>query len=150
LKCSLNSKMYLTNFFSEDKKFNLPQKNKVRSLIKKVCRSEKKRLGFINCVFCSDEYLLEINKKYLEHDTFTDIITFDYAEKTDNIEGDLYVSLDRINENAQKYKVDKNEELLRIIIHGLLHLIGYSDKSKKEKLMMSEKENKYLSLYKKM
>ena len=150
MRCSLNSKMYLTNFFSEDKKFNLPQKNKVRSLIKKVCQSEKKKLGFINCVFCSDEYLLKINKKYLKHDTYTDIITFDYAEQTDNIEGDLYVSLDRINENAQKYKVDKNEELLRIIIHGLLHLIGYSDKSKKEKLMMSEKENKYLSLYKKM
>ena len=142
--------MVLTNFFSEEKKFTLKEKNKVRLLIKKICQYEKKKLGFINCIFCSDNYLKEINNKYLKHDYFTDIITFDHAEDKNNIEGDLYISLDRTNENSRKYKVDEDEELTRVIIHGVLHLVGYKDKSEKEKLIMSEKENKYLSLYKEL
>ena len=140
--------MYLTNFFSEDKTFNLKDKKNIRELIKKICLEENKKLGFINCVFCSDNYLIEINNKYLQHDYFTDIITFDHSENKRNIEGDLYISVDRTKENAKKYKVDENTELIRVIIHGLLHLIGYKDKTKKEKALMSEKENKYLSLYK--
>ena len=140
--------MYLTNFFSEDKTFNLKDKKNIRELIKKICLEENKKLGFINCVFCSDNYLIEINNKYLQHDYFTDIITFDHSENKKNIEGDLYISVDRTKENAKKYKVDENTELIRVIIHGLLHLIGYKDKTKKEKALMSEKENKYLSLYK--
>ena len=142
--------MVLTNFFSEEKKFTLKEKNKVRLLIKKICQYEKKKLGFINCIFCSDNYLKEINNKHLKHDYFTDIITFDHAEDKNNIEGDLYISLDRTNENSRKYNVDENEELTRVIIHGVLHLVGYKDKSEKEKLIMSEKENKYLSLYKEL
>lgn len=142
--------MVLTNFFSEEKKFTLKGKNKVRLLIKKICQYEKKKLGFINCIFCSDNYLKEINNKHLKHDYFTDIITFDHAEDKNNIEGDLYISLDRTNENSRKYNVDENEELTRVIIHGVLHLVGYKDKSEKEKLIMSEKENKYLSLYKEL
>ena len=140
--------MYLTNFFSEDKTFNLKDKKNIRELIKKICLEENKKLGFINCVFCSDNYLIEVNNKYLQHDYFTDIITFDHSENKKNIEGDLYISVDRTKENAKKYKVDENSELIRVIIHGLLHLIGYKDKTKKEKALMSEKENKYLSLYK--
>ena len=140
--------MYLTNFFSEDKTFIVKGKKKIRDLIKKICLEENKKLGFINCVFCSDNYLIEINNKYLQHDYFTDIITFDHSENKKNIEGDLYISIDRTKENAKKYKVDENTELIRVIIHGLLRLIGYKDKTKKEKTLMSEKENKYLSLYK--
>ena len=140
--------MYLTNFFAEDKTFVLKGKKNIRELIKKICLEENKKLGFINCVFCSDNYLIEINNKYLQHDYFTDIITFDHSENKINIEGDLYISVHRTKENAKKYMVDENTELIRVIIHGLLHLIGYKDKTKKEKALMSEKENKYLSLYK--
>ena len=140
--------MYLTNFFSEDKAFDVKGKKNIRELIKKICVEENKKLGFINCVFCSDNYLIEINNKYLQHDYFTDIITFDHSENKKNIEGDLYISIDRTKENAKKYNVDENTELISEIIHGILHLIGYKEKKKKEKTLMSEKENKYLSLYK--
>ena len=85
--------MYLTNFFSEDKTFIVKGKKNIRDLIKKICLEENKKLGFINCVFCSDNYLIEINNKYLQHDYFTDIITFDHSENKKNIEGDLYISM---------------------------------------------------------
>ena len=140
--------MYLTNFFFETKNLKIKNKKKVRSLVKSLCLKENKKLGFINCVFCSDEYLKGVNKKYLKHDYYTDIITFDHKEKEDNVEGDLYISLERIKENAKNFGVKTEEELIRVIIHGLLHLIGYKDKSKKEKMIMTQKENKYISLYK--
>ena len=140
--------MYLTNFFSEDKTFNLKDKKNIRELIKKICLEENKKLGFINCIFCSDEYLGEINKKYLGHDYYTDIITFDHKDTEDNVEGDLYISSERIKENAKNFGVKTEEELIRVVIHGVLHLIGYKDKSKKEKMIMTQKENKYISLYK--
>ena len=108
----------------------------------------KQKTWFINCVFCSDEYLGEINKKYLGHDYYTDIITFDHKDTEDNVEGDLYISAERIKENAKNFGVKTEEELIRVIIHGVLHLIGYEDKSKKEKMIMTQKENKYISLYK--
>ncbi len=140
--------MYLTNFFFETKNLKIKNKTKVRSLIKSLCLKENKKLGFINCVFCSDKYLVEINKKYLKNDYYTDIITFDHKETEDNVEGDLYISVERIKENAKNFRVTTEEELVRVIIHGVLHLIGYKDKSKKEKVIMTQKENKYISLYK--
>ena len=140
--------MYLTNFFFETKNLKIKNKTKVRSLIKSLCLKENKKLGFINCVFCSDEYLVEINKKHLKNDYYTDIITFDHKEAEDNVEGDLYISAERIKENAKNFRVTTEEELVRVIIHGVLHLIGYKDKSKKEKVIMTQKENKYISLYK--
>ena len=140
--------MYLTNFFFETKNLKIKNKTKVRSLIKSLCLKENKKLGFINCVFCSDKYLVEINKKYLKNDYYTDIITFDHKEAEDNVEGDLYISAERIKENAKNFRVTTEEELVRVIIHGVLHLIGYKDKSKKEKVIMTQKENKYISLYK--
>tara|TARA_B100002051_G_scaffold205455_1_gene196289 strand:+ start:254 stop:535 length:282 start_codon:yes stop_codon:yes gene_type:complete len=91
---------------------------------------------------------VEINKKYLGHDYYTDIITFDHKETEDNVEGDLYISAERIKENAKNFGVKTEEELIRVIIHGVLHLVGYKDTSKKEKVIMTQKENKYLSLYK--
>ena len=99
--------MFLTNFFSEKKSFVLNNKNKIRLLIKKLILEEEKGLSFLNIIFCSDEYLLEINKKHLKHDYFTDVITFDYSEKSKNIEGDVYISVDRVKENAIKYKEKK-------------------------------------------
>ena len=142
--------MFLTNFFSEKKSFVLNNKNKIRLLIKKLTLEEEKGLSFLNIIFCSDKYLLEINKKHLKHDYYTDVITFDYSEKNKNIEGDIYISVDRVKENATKYKQNKSVELIRTIIHGVLHLSGYKDKTKKEKEIMTTKENKYLSLYKKI
>ena len=141
--------MFFTNFFSEKKSFTFKNKNKIRRLVKRLCLEEGKSLSFLNIIFCSDGYLLEINKKHLKHDYYTDVITFDYSEKNKNIEGDIYISVDRVEDNAKKYKENKSLELIRTIIHGTLHLSGYKDKTKKEKEIMTTKENKYLSLYKK-
>ena len=139
--------MYLTNFFSEKKTFKISDAQKKRRLIKTLCQKEKKKLVFINCVFCSDKYLLDINRKYLNHDYYTDVITFDHKDDDENIEGDIYISIDRVEENALKHQTDKSSELTRVIIHGILLLIGYKDKTKKDKEIMTQKENKYLSLY---
>ena len=101
-------------------------------------------------MFCSDNRLLEINKKYLNHTSLTDVVTFDFTTNKKNIEGDIYISIDRVKENAKKYKETFKKELLRVIIHGLLHLIGFLDKTKEEKNTMTLKENEYLSLYNKL
>ncbi len=147
LICCSSCKMHLINFFSEKKTFEVSQKDKLRLLLKEVCKQENAQLSFINCVFCSDEYLLQINKKHLKHNFLTDIITFDFSEKKDQIEGDLYISVDRVKENAKKYGDTFKTETIRVVLHGLLHLIGYKDKSEKEKKRMRVLENKYVSLY---
>jgi probable rRNA maturation factor len=134
------------HFFSEDISFTLKEKNKVRNWIKNTIRSEGKRLGELNLIFCSDAYLLEINKQYLNHDTFTDIVTFDNSESPELIIGDVFISIERIRENASKFKVAEKDELHRVIIHGTLHLIGYKDKAKPDKSLMTEKEDQYLAL----
>ena len=105
--------------------------------------NEKKELGNISIVFCSDEYLLKINDEYLSHNYYTDIITFDYCENS-VISGDLFISLDRISENARIFEVQFNEELYRVIFHGLLHLVAYKDKTEAEKKVMRAKEDYYL------
>jgi|TARA_Y100000768_G_scaffold163975_3_gene122684 rRNA maturation RNase YbeY len=142
--------MHLINFFSEKKTFKINNKKKLRLLFKEVCKQEKAVLSFVNCVFCSDEYLLKINKKHLKHNFLTDIITFDFSEKKNQIEGDLYISVDRVKDNAKKYKDTFLDETTRVVLHGLLHLIGYNDKTEKEKKRMRVLENKYVSLYKKL
>ena len=142
--------MFVTNFFSENKNFKISNKKEIRALLKKICKKENKKISFINCVFCSDNRLLEINKKYLNHTSLTDVVTFDFSTNKKNIEGDVYISIDRVKENAKKYKETFKKELLRIIIHGLLHLIGFLDKTKEEKKTMTLKENEYLSLYSKL
>ena len=98
---------------------------------------------YIQFVFCSDVYLLELNQQYLHHDTLTDIITFDYREGK-KISGDIFISIDRVRENAGKFNVLFKEELHRVMIHGILHLCGYKDKDKKSKMLMTEKEDFYL------
>lgn len=134
------------HFFSEDISFILKEKNKVRNWIRNTIRSEGKKLRELNLIFCSDTYLLEINKQYLDHDTFTDIVTFDNSESPELIIGDIFISIDRIRENAAKYKVAEKDELHRVIIHGTLHLIGYKDKTKSDKSLMTEKEDQHLAL----
>lgn len=133
-------------FFSEDIDFTVKDKQKIRTWIGETIKAEGfKRVGELSFVFCSDAYLLEINKQYLNHDTFTDIVTFDSSEDEDVIAGDIFISVERIRENASKFSVSEKDELNRVIIHGVLHLCGYYDKKKEDKALMTEKEDYYLS-----
>ena len=111
----------------------------------KICHTEGKLLGDVSVVFCSDTYLLELNKRHLQHDFFTDIITFDYSEG-DRVAGDLFVSVDRVYESADAYNVSRETELNRVSVHGILHLLGYKDKTPQEVTVMREKENEALAL----
>lgn len=132
------------NFYFEDVEDLHFKKIKLKSWINSTIKEEGMKPGELSFIFCSDEYLLEINKQYLEHDYFTDIITFDYVENK-NISGDIFISVDRITENANTYQVSFFDELNRIIIHGVLHLLGYKDKDPDEKRLMTEKEDYFLS-----
>mgnify|MGYP001223319864 FL=1 len=132
----------MINFHNEIE-FVLQNQQELRRWIKKVITSENKEMGEINYIFCSDEYLLEKNIKYLDHDTLTDIITFNYC-KGQIITSDIMISIDRVKENSTIFDNSFSEELHRVMIHGILHLIGYDDKTEKEKKLMREKENFYL------
>jgi rRNA maturation RNase YbeY len=132
-------------YFNEDVPLPKLKKRKSTNWIKSTILSEGKRVGDISFIFCSDNYLLEINKSYLDHDYFTDIITFDYVEGT-LVSGDIFISVDRVLENSVEFKTTPEDEMNRILIHGVLHLVGYKDKNKKDKLLMTEKENYYLKL----
>lgn len=123
--------------------FKLKEKTKLKQWIKFITEKEKHILGTINYIFCSDEELLEINIKHLNHNTYTDIITFDYTESK-KISSDIFISVDRVAENAKKFNVTFDEELHRVMIHGVLHLCGYKDKSKADSELMRHKENQAL------
>lgn len=114
--------------------------------LENVGKAELKNISSLTYIFCSDEYILDINIKYLGHDYYTDIITFPYREG-DDIESDLYISLERVKENAEDFEVAFDEELKRVMVHGLLHLIGYSDKSEDDIHVMREKENYYIATF---
>jgi len=131
--------------FNSNIDFKLKNKVKLKKWINNVIEKEGKKLNFVNFIFCDDNEMLEKNISYLNHMTYTDILTFDYTENN-IISGDIIISIDRITENAKTYNVTFKKELKRVIIHGILHLIGYKDKSKKEKKIMREKEDFYLSL----
>jgi probable rRNA maturation factor len=133
-------------FFSEVPGFKLKSQRKKSVWIKKVILTEGKKLSSLNVIFCSDVYLSEINQQYLKHDTFTDIITFDLSSTQDDIEGEIYISIDRVIENALLFGSDFDTELCRVIIHGVLHLSGYNDKTSLEKSVMRKKEDASLSL----
>ena len=107
---------------------------------------KSKKLAEINIIFCSDDYLLEINQQYLNHSTLTDIVTFDHGDDSDGLSGDIFISIDRVKENAPKFNIDFETELHRVMIHGVLHLAGYSDKSERQKTVMRKREDAYLSL----
>lgn len=113
--------------------------------LRTVAESEMKRIGDIAVIFCSDGYLLDVNRKYLGHDYFTDIITFDYCEG-ERLSGDLFISVDSVRENAVEYGTEFADELNRVMVHGLLHLIGYDDHTEEDVKTMREKENQYLEI----
>ncbi len=126
----------------------LKERTKLKHFIESIFAKESKPFASLNIIFCSDDYLLGINKQYLQHDYFTDIITFDLAGSPKMpAEGEIYISVDRVAENATKLKVNFSVELRRIIFHGVLHLCGYKDKSGPQKKRMTSKEDEYLSLY---
>ena len=133
------------NFFTEDISFNLKQKGLVRTWIRNTIIAENHRPRLLNFIFCSDAYLLNINQQYLKHDSYTDIITFDNSDMEQEIVGDIFISLDRIRENAKELDVNETDELHRVMVHGTLHLLGYPDKGKSAKALMTEKEDLYLS-----
>ena len=135
----------MIRFFNEDSDFVLKGKQKCREWLRLVCGSEVKRVGEINVIFCSDNYILDVNMRYLQHDYFTDIITFDYCEG-DKISGDLFISVDSVRENASFYGASFEEEMHRVIVHGVLHLIGYDDHTESDIATMRSKENYYLDI----
>jgi len=131
------------NFFTEDIKYVLRDKVAVRKWLMDAATNEGCNIGEVNIIFCSDAYLSEHNKRYLKHSMLTDIITFDSSEGK-ILSGDIFISIERVCENAIKFKVPKNQELRRVMIHGILHLCGYNDKTATERKKMREKENEYL------
>ena len=131
-------------FFEEDIQYKLKDKTKVRQWIKDTIAAEGYQLDELTYIFCSDVYLLQINQQYLDHDTFTDIITFDNSTEKKTVTGDIFISIDRIRENAAKYNQTVADELHRVIIHGVLHLLGYKDKSAADSKKMTQMEDKYL------
>ncbi|WP_299159563.1 rRNA maturation RNase YbeY [uncultured Eudoraea sp.] len=127
-------------------KFHLEDSNKYTSWIKNILESENAQLGELSYIFCTDEYLIELNQKYLKHNSYTDIITFDYSEK-DIISGEIYISVDRVRENALHFNEEFNKELQRVMAHGVLHLLGYKDKTEKEREKMRTKENEKIKMF---
>lgn len=132
------------SFFNADVSYVLRSKNGIRKWLSQVVKKEGFRLGELNIILCSDEYLFKMNVAYLNHKTYTDIITFDQSEYKDEISGELYISIDRIKDNAKRLNINIIDELHRVIVHGVLHLCGYGDKDPKRKAKMTAKENVYL------
>ena len=135
----------MIRYFSESIKFDLQGKLANNRWLRFVAEAEAKRIGDINIIFCSDPYILDVNINYLGHDYYTDIITFDYVEG-DVLSGDLFISIDSVRENASFYGTEFSTELRRVMVHGLLHLIGYDDHTPEEQKEMRSKEDYYLSL----
>ena len=134
------------NFFTEDTNYILKNKRKLKAWITSAITAEGYALQELNFILCSDEYLLRINQDYLDHDTYTDVITFDNSEALKTIAGDIFISIERVQENAKEIEVSTIDELCRVMIHGTLHLLGYKDKTKATKISMTAKEDHYLSI----
>ncbi len=136
----------MISFSTVDIKYNLQNKLKIKSWVKTILDTEGKKAGDITYVFCNDDFLFSMNEKYLKHDTLTDIITFDYSEKG-RLSGDIFISIERVKENAESFKTTFNQELGRVMAHGILHLAGYKDKSSEDKKVMRSKEDFYLASF---
>lgn len=135
------------HFFSEDIQFKLSHSIKIKRWLKDVVEKEKNKLDIANFIFCSDKYLHRINHDFLKHDTYTDVVTFDNREdNSEALNGDIFISIERVRENAKKFSVSFEDELLRVMVHGILHLVGYADKTPSQISQMRKKENAYLSL----
>ena len=135
----------MISYYFQDTDFKFRDRRRTNEWLKLAAESEIRRIGNISIIFCSDNYVLDINQKYLQHDYFTDIITFDYCEG-DRLSGDLFISVDSVRENSVEFGTEFKDELDRVIIHGLLHLVGYDDHTEKDIKLMRSKENYYLSL----
>ncbi len=144
------------NFFNHELSFTLKNKTKVRQWLTSVAKKEGAEIVELNYIFCSDDYLLELNKKHLNHNTLTDIITFDNSASRSpslfqgggqGVVGDIFISIERITENAEKFNVSREHELHRVMVHGLLHLLGYKDKKPADKAQMTGKEDFYLKRF---
>jgi len=135
------------HFYFEKVAVSLKDRNKLKRFIKSLIAREKKQLNHLNYIFCSDKALLEINRKYLDHNFYTDIITFDLSSSPKEIFADFYISVDRIKENAKSLKVSLKEELHRVMFHGVMHLCGYNDKTESQRRVMRKKEDFYVNLY---
>ena len=141
--------MAAIQFHTADLGITLPGKTILKTLLSDLFRKEGKQLASLSIVFCSDEYLLELNRQFLQHDYYTDILTFLMSERGAPVEGELYISVDRVRDNAHALAVPAGQELRRVIIHGALHLCGYKDKLKKDQALIRQKEDRYLQLLKK-
>lgn len=139
----------MISYCTEDIKFEFKGKLFNNKWLRMVAESEIKKIGDIAIIFCSDNYILDVNMRYLQHDYFTDIITFDYCEGS-RLSGDLFISIDSVRENAIQYGAEFEEELCRVMVHGLLHLIGYDDHTVEDQKVMRQKENYYLQCRKDM
>src|SRR5690554_5694852 len=135
------------NFFQEDIQYDLKNKIKIKRWLKNLAESEAHHIKELNYIFCTDEYLYSINVEYLQHNTYTDIITFDNSEDKNVLEGDVFISIDRVRENANTHKQLFQEELLRVLSHGLFHLCGIGDKSDNDIVIMRSKEDAAIYLY---
>ena len=134
-------------FSAHEVKVGLKDRTRLKAFIADLFKREEQGLSNLQYVFCSDEYLLQINEEFLKHDTYTDIVTFELSPDPDVTEGEIYISIDRVKENAEQFEVTENYELHRVMFHGALHLCGYKDKTKKEEALMRQKEDEYLQLY---
>lgn len=132
--------------FNYEIEFQLDNENQIIEWLKNVIQSEKKKEGDINYIFCDDEYLVEINQQYLNHDTLTDIISFDYSVGNE-LHGDIFISTERVKENAIDFNVSFEEELKRVMVHGVLHYCGYKDKSEQDELLMRSKEDEKIKMF---
>jgi rRNA maturation RNase YbeY len=141
--------MAAIQFHTADQGISLPGKTILKTLLADLFRKEGRQLAGLSIVFCSDDYLLELNRQFLQHDYYTDILTFLMSERGAPVEGELYISVDRVRDNARALGVPTLQELRRVIIHGALHLCGYKDKLKKDQGLIRQKEDRYLQLLKK-
>lgn len=134
----------MIRFFNEDVPYKLLQKRILSQWLKKQAEQEGYSVGDLNYVFCSDEHILQVNRDYLQHDYYTDIITFDQSEEEELIEGDIFISVDRVADNASQLSITAEQEMRRVLAHGMLHLCGYSDKTDEEEAHMRTKEDEWL------
>ena len=139
--------VHSVHFYFEKVGLTLKERGKLKCFINSLIAKEKKNLNNLNYIFCNDNALLEINRKYLNHNFYTDVISFDLSSSRKEILADIYISVDRIRENAKSFKITMEEELHRVMLHGLLHLCGYNDKTEVQRQIIRKKEDFYLNLY---
>jgi rRNA maturation RNase YbeY len=147
MKATAASAAPVIRFFFQDVAPGLKNRTALKAFIAGLFRKEKRVLHSLNYIFCTDAYLLGVNRQYLKHDFFTDIITFDISESPGRMSGEVYISVDRVRENAVTYNSTVQQELHRVVFHGALHLCGYGDKTKEQQLEMRKAEDRYLALY---